>query len=369
MMNKAPRAQTQQTGIEAKTVGTAEHRQAQRRPTQKDVAIQAGVTQATVSMALSRHPSISDETCDRIRTIADSVGYRPDPYLTGLSAYRKQMKAPVFQATIAWLSNWHEPTSHNWSGVAGLYYEGALKRAHELGYEIEEHALLSPDMTPKRMEQIMLNRNIKGILLPPQSKPGSTMDQFCFDKFSTVTFGYTLASPQFHIVSLHHHRSVKLLFHELVEKRGYRRPGLCVSMQEDIRTDRIWSAAFWSEQRYLPSSHHVPIHMDDTWDKDRFMDWFSTHRPDVIISSNKKIHQWLNEAGIAVPEAVGIAMLTKRADDTFYSGIWQNLRKTGTKALDLLVDMIHRGERGLPDVRMNVLIDASWVDGNTVRSV
>lgn len=366
MVNKTPSAPPKSRGKNQPTPTPPQ--QVRRRPTQKDVANQAGVTQATVSMALNRHPSISVETCDRIRTIADSIGYKPDPYLTGLSVYRKQMRKPVFQATICWLSNWHEPVSHNWSGVAGLYYEGALARARHLGYEIEELALLSPGMTPKRMEQILLTRNVKGILLPPQSVPGSTMDQFCFDKFSTVTFGYTLASPQFHIVSLHHHRSMKLLFHELVERRGYRRPGLCVSMQEDVRTDRIWSAAFWSEQRHLPSSHHVPIHMDDEWDKENFMDWFQTHRPDVIICSNHRVQQWLREEKIAVPDTVGIALLTIKIDDSYYSGIWQNLRKTGAKALDLLIDMIHRGERGIPDVRMNVLIDATWVDGKTVRS-
>ena len=67
------------------------------RPTQRDVAIQAGVTQATVSLALSNRSDVSAETRERIQAIARSIGYRPDPYLTGLSAYRKSRRPPASQ--------------------------------------------------------------------------------------------------------------------------------------------------------------------------------------------------------------------------------------------------------------------------------
>jgi transcriptional regulator with XRE-family HTH domain len=75
------------------------------RPTQKDIAKAAGVTQATVSLALRNHPSIQAETSARIRTIAGSLGYVPDPYLAGLSSYRQAKRPPGYHATLAWLSS------------------------------------------------------------------------------------------------------------------------------------------------------------------------------------------------------------------------------------------------------------------------
>ncbi len=336
------------------------------RSTQRDVARKAGVSQATVSMALSDNAFVALETRERIKQIAEEIGYQPDPYLVGLAAYRKRRSVPAFQATLAWLSNWHEARTSQWGGVSGAYFQGASARARVLGYKLEEHALKTEGMTPARMEQILLARNIQGILLPPQSRPGSQLD-FCFGRFSVVTFGYTLAAPQLHTVTLHHYRSVEILFRKLLNL-GYQRPGLAMRHREDIRTDRIWSAAFWSEQRLLPANRRVPLLLKETLDPERFLTWFKRYKPDVVIGGRSDVLQWMIDAGVSVPEEAGFATLNASEHDARLSGIWQNLQMTGAKALDLLIDMIHRGERGIPEVRSNLLIDATWVDGSTVRS-
>lgn len=343
----------------------SDHFTSSERSTQRDVAIKAGVSQATVSMALSDHSLVAIETRQRIKRIAEEIGYQPDPYLVGLAAYRKRRSVPSFQATLAWMSNWHEARTSQWGGVNGSYFQGASARAKELGYQLEEHALKTEGMTSARMEQILQARNIQGILLPPQSRPGSQLD-FCFDRFSVVTFGYTLAAPQLHTVTLHHYRSIEILFRKLLNL-GYKRPGLALRRREDIRTDRIWSAAFWSEQRLLPASRRVPLLLEETLDAARFLKWFQRYKPDVVIGGRPDILQWMTEAGISVPEEAGFATLSASEDNSPLSGIWQNLQITGAKALDLLIDMIHRGERGIPKVRSNLLIDATWVDGRTVR--
>src|SRR5262249_14397274 len=96
------------------------------RPTQKDVASAAGVTQATVSMALGNDPAVAVEIKLHVLEIAKRLGYLPDPYLRGLAAYRKQQSVAKFQATLGWLSNWHKPETYRWSGVFKKYFEGAV---------------------------------------------------------------------------------------------------------------------------------------------------------------------------------------------------------------------------------------------------
>ena len=58
------------------------------RPTIKDVAEQAGVSIATVSRALNDKGDVSMETRERIREVARSVGYSPDPAARSLVTHR-----------------------------------------------------------------------------------------------------------------------------------------------------------------------------------------------------------------------------------------------------------------------------------------
>jgi DNA-binding LacI/PurR family transcriptional regulator len=335
------------------------------RPTQKDVARTAGVTQATVSLALRNHPEVSPETCARIQKVARRLGYSPDPYLTGLSAYRKTQRPAKFQAALAWLSNYAAGESwRNFPAFAG-YFEGATQRARELGYRLEEFRLRTPDMTCARMENILAARNIAGILVAPQPRAGTKLE-FRFDRFSAVTFGYTLAEPQLHVTALQMFRSMETAFRKLIAL-GYRRPGLALAAESDRRADSQWSAAFWTEQRGLPEDCRVPLLLGQPLERRTFLEWFKKHRPDVVVAIWPEVLAWLVEAGVTVPDDVGLALLTVPDGGALYSGIWENPQMIGAKAVEFLIDLTHRSERGSPAVPLTMLVAGTWVEGKTVR--
>lgn len=336
------------------------------RPTQKDVARTAGVTQATVSLALRNHPEVSVKTRRRIQAIARRLGYAPDPYLAGLSAYRKTRRPAKFQATVAWLSNY--PAGESWRNFPAFrgYFEGANARARELGYQLEEFRLHTPGMTCGRMANILAARNVNGVLVAPQPRAGTTLE-FDFGRFSAVTFGYTLAEPQLHVATLHMFRSMETAFRRLVAL-GYRRPGLALAIESDRRADRQWSAAFWTEQQTLPPAARVPLLLGQPLERQSFLAWFKQHRPDVVVAIWPEVLAWLVEAGITVPETVGLALLTVPDGGVLYSGIWENPHVIGAKAVEFLVDLTHRSERGCPDVPLTMLVAGTWVEGKTVRA-
>ena len=58
------------------------------RVTLAEVARTAGVHRTTVSMALRDHPRLPRNTRERLKTLATLLGYRPDPALAALNAYR-----------------------------------------------------------------------------------------------------------------------------------------------------------------------------------------------------------------------------------------------------------------------------------------
>ena len=335
------------------------------RPTQKDIALEAGVTQATVSLALRNHPSIRPETAALVHAAATRLHYEPDPYLSGLSSYRKRLRTPELHATLAWLSNDSDGSICKNSPTFTSYHEGARERAAQLGYRIEDHCLRKPGMTGARLAQILYARNIPGILVAPQPQPDMRLD-FPFDRFSSVTFGYTLAEPRLHLVTWHQFRAMETAFRKLISL-GYRRPGLAQALDSDLRSDRNWSAAFLSEQLSLPSAQRIPQLIEAHFDAATLLAWYRRHKPDVIVTIWPQVYDWLIADGLSIPGDVGLALLSIPDGDTSFSGLTEQPRIIGAKAVEFLVDMIHRSERGVPNMQICMLTEGHWCDGSTLR--
>ena len=68
----------------------------QRRPTSFDIAALAGVSQPTVSRALSGHPSVSVQTRARVRAAAEQLNYKVDKNASGLRRQQSRTLALLF---------------------------------------------------------------------------------------------------------------------------------------------------------------------------------------------------------------------------------------------------------------------------------
>jgi LacI family transcriptional regulator len=60
-------------------------------------------------------------------------------------------------------------TRDDWRGYSSprLYFEGASRRAAELGYRLDAFWLSDPDIPTQRMEAILRTRNVQGLLFAP----------------------------------------------------------------------------------------------------------------------------------------------------------------------------------------------------------
>lgn len=63
----------------------AARRTVARRPTMKDIAQRAGVSESAVSFALNDRPGVSEVTRDRVRRVAEQLGWRPSTAARALS--------------------------------------------------------------------------------------------------------------------------------------------------------------------------------------------------------------------------------------------------------------------------------------------
>src|ERR1700722_16767953 len=108
-----------------------------RRVTMAEVARSAGVHVTTVSLALRNHPRLPEETRGRIQRIAERLGYRPDPVLRALVAYRGRLAGRRSMPTLAYITNWN--TRWGWRKVTAHpdFHGGAERMAGQLGYKLE----------------------------------------------------------------------------------------------------------------------------------------------------------------------------------------------------------------------------------------
>jgi DNA-binding LacI/PurR family transcriptional regulator len=334
-----------------------------RRVTLRDIAAAAGVHFTTVSLALRNHPRLPRETCVRLQALAEKLGYVPDPMLASLANYRSNLRPAGYQATLAWVTA--HPTRHGWRDwpIFGEHYAGAESRAAALGYRLEEFWLGEPGLSAARAAQILQSRGITGLLIAPQPRAGATLE-LPWERFSAITIGYSLAQPQLHMACAHQYRCIRLALHELA-LRGYRRPGLVMLRSSDERVDHNWLAGLLVEQ--FAGIAIAPPLLLEAWDEAAFAAWLRRHQPDALVSKCVEVEAALLRLGRAVPRDIGVGFLTDTHPGDKHSGVDENPRQIGAAAVDFLIGMLHRNERGAPEHPHRLLIEGTWIEGRTVR--
>ncbi|AHF91252.1 LacI family transcriptional regulator [Opitutaceae bacterium TAV5] len=339
-----------------------------RRATQADVAGAARVARSTVSLAMRNHPSIPPATRQRIREAAARLGYAPDPMLSALANYRTRSRSANYQGVLAWLVNTQlvPPHSRRWNEVMMFrdYHVGALKRALEHGYKVEVFDIAQRGMTADRLARIFITRNIEGILVCPQPGPNMTLE-FPFERFASVTFGYSLASPLLHTVAPTQFRAVKEIMRRLLHA-GYRRIGFAHSFTTDARADHNFLAGYLVEQHLCGRGDRIPPLDEEVLTAEAFREWYDEHRPDAVITGNPRLLGVIARSGCRVPQDLAVACASvPKPSDGGLAGIYEDSFHVGEAAVDFLVAALHQGERGIPERPKSILVPGIWAPGAT----
>ncbi len=339
-----------------------------RRITQNDVARAAGVSRVTVSLALKSHPGIPETTRQRIIRIAKDVGYTPDPMLSALAAYRNRLRPATYQGTLGWLVKSSRDFDWRDIGTFRNYFDGAQQRATSHGYKLEVFDLGKRGMSPIKLAAILRTRNVPGILLCPQPVPDAELE-FPFEHYSAVTFGYTLVRPELHTVTATQYRAMIQTMRQL-KARGYRRIGFALTPSHDSRADHNYLAGYLLEA-HLARGDFEAIPPLETYTPKKLEAWLKTYNPDAIVIGETRIYDWLRQLGIKVPKELGVACPALSQDHASgdIAGVSENTVHTGEAAVDFLVMLINRGERGVPDVPHRMHIEGRWVEGRSLRKV
>lgn len=236
-----------------------------------------------------------------------------------------------------------------------------------MGYSLEEFKLRDSELSPKRLSQILISRGIVGLLLPPIENPGNPLE-LDYEQFSTVTFGYSITPHLFHLVTNHQFHSMSLALEELA-KLGYQRIGVFLHEYVDSKTDNAYTSSYWRFQQRHPEREHIPacIVPDGQSDREALVAWINAHQPDVILSdTDEPTTEMLAKLGLNVPKDIGCAWLSQSGENDARAGIDQKGQLIGQTAIDFLVGMLQRGERGIPETPIRMLVEGAWRPGKTV---
>ena len=189
-----------------------------------------------------------------------------------------------------------------------------------------------------------------------------TISPLDYNEFSAVAFGYSIQPSVLNVVTNHHFHSMNLMLLRLLEM-GYRRIGLGVGDDWDEKVENAWlgglKLAHWKNPELVPIppfAHHTGT----------LETWLRRYRPDVVVS-NDEVGREIEDLGYSIPDDIGFASLDKRdPEDTIISGLNENSFYIGQKAVDVLVGLLHRGERGIPKVPTRLLVESTWVQGKTL---
>jgi DNA-binding LacI/PurR family transcriptional regulator len=77
--------------------------------TVRQIAGRLNISHTTVSRALKDDPCITAAVRQKVRRMAELMGYQPDPMLAALAHYRRSNVAHPIASALAWINCWPEP--------------------------------------------------------------------------------------------------------------------------------------------------------------------------------------------------------------------------------------------------------------------
>lgn len=331
-----------------------------RRVTHQDIAKEVGLDKSSVSLALRNHPSIPQGTRDRIKAMADKLGYRPDPALHTLARQRWAGHETGSGATLGYLvdSRMENFQSHF------RFIRAARQRAEERGYLLSEFDLAAyPNL--EAASRVLHHRGIRGLLVPQfEQMSGPGIADLPAEHFTVIGLDLGWDDIPFHAVVPDTFEETRLVWREVVS-RGFRRIGGVVMKHEPPAMDDFarLGASLAAQQEWIPVKERIPLLLSGTRDRAAFLKWFKLHQPEVVVGFIPRIFDWLREAGIEVPFAAFILLHSQYAHVT---GCVSQGDSIGAAGVDALVASIGENEWGRPVQRRKLVLQPVWNEGTSL---
>jgi LacI family transcriptional regulator len=336
-----------------------------RSPSIRTIATEAGYSTWTVSRALNRSAGVSSEVRGKILSIAESLGYRPNPLVSAvMSQNRASRDRLAFNGNLALVSAYREdrkPLPFHEEIV-----RAAHRRAADLGFKMDNFLVDHEGLSVSRLSKILAARNIHGVLDLPWNKPRD-MSTINWQSVSAVRMVYSWGLPTLNLVTPDYYEH---FLYALVQLRlmGYRRIGLYLYTLHDERILFKWRAAHLLFNVGMTGQRNAPVLVQETKDAKAFLRWVERGKLDLVVSYSHTPLEWLRENKWQVPGDCGFFSLNVHASKADCAGLDLNPERIGAIATETLAAQMHRNERGLPGAPVRISVPSRFHAGPTIRA-
>jgi DNA-binding LacI/PurR family transcriptional regulator len=315
-------------------------------PTVHDVAREAGVSHMTVSRVVRGGAGVRPGTAENIREVIARLGYRPDPALSALAAYRQRGGGMARGSTLVFVD------------CDGTVYsrdvrDGACEEAARNGYACEHVALPASAAGQRRLSRVLWHRGVRGLLFGP-SEHAQEFDGWDWTEFAAVSLGALTHGPMLHAVAMDY-------FHgafsgcERLFASGCARLALMVEAHLELRTGGQWLGGYAAG--VLP--RHAPLVRPEgaRGGRARVRGWLRQNRVDGVLTIHPEIAETLGQCGV---RAVFLNESGAEASTFPYYALRPS--EIGRHGVRLLHHAVLRREFGLPEEPQRVGLRGRWVE-------
>jgi DNA-binding LacI/PurR family transcriptional regulator len=330
------------------------------RVTMRVLAKMAGVSVQSVSLALRNQPSIGRETRGRIQALARKLGYTPDPALVKLMHHLRARQQRKIAASVCFLTT-RSPRAEDI--FCDLLLEGAIAAAQQAGFSYQVAHVDPEKPSGDQFKRMLRARGVEGLLLMPMADVRPLDALVDWREFSVVAATRSVTSPVFDQVVPDHFRNVSTICQHL-KAAGFRRPGLVIEWQHDVRCGYLLTAAMAWHGVYGGLSP-ARAHRYERLEPEAFRRWLREEKPDVLLAALDRvagdIHESMPEGNLPV---VTCSARPTSAGTFPLSGTFDSPRQIGVVATEILARKIAVGQRGIPAQPNTTLISGEWVNGS-----
>jgi DNA-binding LacI/PurR family transcriptional regulator len=346
------------------------------RPTLTDVARQAGVHTSTASRALADHPSIPEDTRERVKAVALSLGYHVDPFTAVLMKSRRRGRPLPHHANLGFIVA--ESRKDAWRATAWIHevYIGAKEFAAAAGYSLEVFWAGEDEARGEAFDRILRTRGMQGLILSPEHEAPLKFN-LSWQDFAVLSLHYGSSAfiPRFHqLVSNHFHSILQVC--RRCSDLGYTRIGLLLRDHPEIHLEygRLVFGAYHAVTDAHGASRRVPPLVVRELDPARIAHWVRDNRIDAVIQAGggyspmfgpQDLCAALREHGFQVGPELGLVVMAHRPSPEL-AVVDERTSTIGATAARLLIEMLQQHQRGVPEDPIVYQLDGRFHDGSSL---
>ena len=342
-----------------------------RAPTLKDVAKESGYHITTISLALREHPSIPEATRQRIKEVAQRLGYERNPVFHALSRFRQQGCVCAPAPRIAYLENYKVGQGHDGKRPPYMQaiFDGARRQAELFGYQLDPLAVGEDDHDSRSVSKYLRENNIMGVVIGGFI-PGFSEVALNWDEYAVAKIHSRHTGPDAPTIGDDQLREVRLAFRRL-SALGYERVGLAVGRADEDSGGHRYMAGYLMEEASLPPEKRVPpllfpYNSDEASLRGMIARWVRRHKVDVVLCNYANILDMLEDEELKVPRQVACATLCLGDHcSPRLAGVRPHLDLVGERAVSIVVAQLKSTERGVPEFASSIYVQSTWQDGSS----